>query len=346
MRKKLYQVIIGFCFLLAGCSTNSRQHVSQYPFTNPDGLPDYSKLADWAAHPYKPDPSDSVPLPLREGYQPDSSVDVFFIHPTTYTEKERSFGWNAPVDNPGLNAKTDNSTILYQASIFNEVGRVFSPRYRQAHLSAYYPKNADDTAHALTAFELAYQDVKAAFMYYMEHNNNGRPIIIAAHSQGSTHGKRLLKEFFDGSPLQNRLVVTYLVGMPLDPGYFSSVKSCSSPDQTGCACSWRTYKKGYTPEYVQKEKFVSVVTNPLTWDAGIPTAGRSVNKGALLRNFNKISQNVVGASVNNGILWTAKPRFFGNIFLSSQNYHIADMNFYYLSIRENARLRVAAFLKK
>src|SRR5678815_2286660 len=68
---------------------------------------DYSKLSNWAAHPWKNDPSDSVPEPLRNDYHADSSVDIFFIHPTTYTNWERPFGWNAPVDDTLLNKKTD-----------------------------------------------------------------------------------------------------------------------------------------------------------------------------------------------------------------------------------------------
>ena len=346
MYQKLYPFIFLLPLLLAGCSANYHKFASHYTYTSPDGHPDYSIPDNWAAHPYKKDPSDSVPLPLQEGYQPDSSVDVFFIHPTTYTEKERSLGWNGAIDNADLNAKTDYSTILYQASIFNEAGRVFAPRYRQANLTSYYPGNATDSAYALAAFELAYQDVKAAFMYYLEHNNKGRPIMIAAHSQGTTHGKRLLKEFFEGTALQNRLVVAYLVGMPLEPDYFSLIKPCITPDQTGCFCGWRTYKEGFRPDYVQKEKFVSVVTNPLTWDAGIPIAHRSLNKGSVLLNFNKVPDNTVGASVNNGVLWAGKPRFFGNLFYTSKNYHIGDMNFYYVNIRENAKRRVVAYQKK
>jgi hypothetical protein len=30
-----------------------------------------------------------------------------------------------------------------------------------------------------------------------------------------------------------------------------------------------------------------------------------------------------------------QPHFFGNIFLKNPNYHIADYNLYYLSVREN-----------
>ena len=66
----------------------------------------------------------------------------------------------------------------------------------------------------LTKLEIARllldEDVKAAFQYYLEHYNNGRPIIIASHSQGTTHAKRLLKEFFDGTALQHQLVAAYL----------------------------------------------------------------------------------------------------------------------------------------
>src|SRR5690349_12218677 len=85
---------------------------------------DYSQLSNWAAHPWKKDPADSVPQPLRKNFYADSSADIFFIHPTTYSSPEKQFGWNAPVDNEALNEKTDGGTILYQASIFNEAGRV------------------------------------------------------------------------------------------------------------------------------------------------------------------------------------------------------------------------------
>ena len=37
---------------------------------------------------------------------------------------------------------------------------------------------------------------------------------------------------------------------------------------------------------------------------------------------------------------------FGNIFFTNPNYHIADYNLYYLSVRENVQQRINAFLKK
>ncbi len=334
------------CLLATGCRKSYHAFASNYTYRSPGGQPDYAVLDNWAAHPYKHDPSDSVPRPLRAGYHPDSTVDVFFIHPTTYTDKEKPFGWNGPVDDGELNAKTDYTTILFQASIFNEAGRVFSPRYRQANLAAYYPITHDDTAHARQAFEEAYQDVKAAFNYYMSRLNKGHPIIIAAHSQGTTHAKRLLKEFFDGGPLQGKLVAAYLVGMVLEPDYFTTLTPCQTPLQTGCYTGWRTFKNGYVPPFIQKEKFQSVVTNPLSWDAAIPYVGRELNQGGVLLNFNKLVPGVADAGVHKGLLWSIKPRFFGNLFLKSKNYHVADMNLYYTSIRQNAAQRAEAYKHK
>jgi len=182
-------------FILASCSNKYQQHIKEYTFHAADGKPGYSDLNYWAAHPYKHDAADSVPKPLRKNYRPDSTVDVFFIHPTTYTDKEKKSGWNAAIDNDTLNAKTDYTSILFQASIFNEAGRVFAPRYRQANYYSYFPQTKEDSLQAIQAFELAYADIKAAFEYYLKHWNNGRPIIIASHSQGTTHAKRLLKDF-------------------------------------------------------------------------------------------------------------------------------------------------------
>ncbi|MFZ6025918.1 MAG: DUF3089 domain-containing protein [Bacteroidota bacterium] len=336
-------ILTGFLF---ACNNGYHKYVSQYRLPEAAVVPDYSNIDYWAAHPYKKDPSDSIPKPLRKQYRPDSTIDVFFIHPTTYTDNARSFGWSAPIHNAQLAAKTDYSTILYQASIFNEAGRIFAPRYRQANLGAYFPVTAADTTAALAAFELAYTDVKNAFLYYLEHYNAGRPIIIATHSQGTTHGKRLVKEFFDGKALQQKLVAAYLVGIPVEENWFAQLKPCSNASETGCVLSWRTFKEGYKPAYVLNEKEKAIVTNPLTWNNGDSIASRYKNKGGIVTNFNRPVKRIAAAHNTNGVIWTHKPRFFGNIFFTTKNYHIGDYNLYYLSVRENVKERVKAYKNK
>jgi len=277
---------------------------------------------------------------LQKNYYQDSTVDIFFLHPTTYGDREMKLGWNAPIDDSAINHKTDYTTILYQASIFNAAGRVFAPRYRQANYFAYFPT---DTAKAIAAFDTAYDDVKAAFEYYLAHYNNGRPFIIASHSQGTTHAKRLIKECIEGKPLQNKMVVAYLAGMPVEPDYFNNIPACTNPNQTGCICSWRTFREGHTDSFISKEKFTAIVTNPLTWDINEPVALRSENKGAVLLKFNKIIPHPVNAEVHDGVLWVEKPRFFGNVFYTNKNYHIGDYNLFYINVRENVKERIDSF---
>lgn len=304
---------------------------------------DYSNLNNWAAHPWKHDMSDSVPEPLRKNFMPDTLVDVFFVHPTSYLDKDMPYGWNAPVNDAAINQKTDNGSILNQASVFNEAGRVFAPRYRQANYFAYFPI---DTAAAAAAFDKAYADVKAAFIYYLQHYNNGRPIIIASHSQGTTHAIRLLKEFFDSGQLNKQLVAAYLVGIPVKPDAFKNIPVCATPNQTGCVCSWRTLKEGFEPEWVQRENFTALVTNPLTWSTSDTVAARKENPGSILLKFNKVLPGIVNAKVHDGVLWVQKPKFFGNVLYSNPNYHIADYNLFYVSIRNNVKEREQAFEQK
>jgi hypothetical protein len=160
------------CLSFLFCCSPKYQKALTTTDTNQVNLsePDYAIIENWAAHPYKNDPSDLVPLPLQATHQYDSAVDVFFLHPTSYTDKEFK-GWNASLSDNALNQKTDRSSIQFQASAFNEY-RVFAPRYRQAYIGAYFTK---DTIAAEKAFELAYDDIKSAFQYYLDHYNQGPP---------------------------------------------------------------------------------------------------------------------------------------------------------------------------
>jgi hypothetical protein len=66
------------CLLLLSCSNKYQQYASRYTFKAENGVPDYSNLAFWAAHPEKNDPSDSIPAPLITDFHFDTTADVFF----------------------------------------------------------------------------------------------------------------------------------------------------------------------------------------------------------------------------------------------------------------------------
>ena len=340
-------VLLFFCLLFISCN-KYKPFIDRYNFKSPNGKPDYSNLNYWAAHPDKHDPSDSVPKPLRNESNSfrmkDSLVDVFFLHPTTYTKHKRKVPGklNADIDDRYLNAKTDYTTILYQASVFNQQTRLFAPRYRQAHIRLFFLKNKSKSD---SAFEIAYKDLKNAFEYYLQHWNNGRPIIIASHSQGSFLGERLLKEFFEDKPLQKQLIVAYIVGWSVPKEYFSSLKMCSDSLQTGCICSWRTLRKGFIPSLLKDEKGNSFVTNPLSWKTNEEYASKKLNHGGVLRSFNKIHKHTTDAQIHNGLLWVKKPKFPWSFLYFKRNYHIGDINLFYLNIRENVQQRISAYFK-
>jgi hypothetical protein len=305
--------------------------------------PDYSNLAYWIAHPKVADLADVVPGRKKfKDEQTLAEADVFFVYPTIYTGAQHpDHPWFSDVNDQAFNQKIAESTIKYQASVFNGAGRIYAPLYRQAHIGVFYA----DTVFMQTALDMAYEDVKAAFVYYLAHWHNDRPLIIASHSQGTVHAARLIKEFVEGTPLQEKLVAAYIIGMPVKRTYFSNIPICDSPDDVGCWMTWNTFLSGYTPpRQAAFDKAASV--NPLSWTTDTLVADRKMNNGGILKNFKRIHPGLCDAQNHEGKLWIHKPRFFGNFLLRWKRFHVVDYNLFYVNIRENAQLRVSTYLRE
>jgi hypothetical protein len=154
--------------------------------------PDYGKLSSWAAHPgLKTDAARWTP----EGYRaaPQPGIAVFFLLPTTVFDRSR---WNGGTDDIEANKRVD-MFLKSQASIFNGVGEIWAPRYRQATFGVFMT----DKPQAAAALDLAYGDVLAAFDAFVAALPSDRPIILAGHSQGSLLLMRLLRDRVAGKPL-------------------------------------------------------------------------------------------------------------------------------------------------
>jgi hypothetical protein len=348
MNKFLYAFTL--LLLLSSCSGRAikRAFSGDFDASKVPQAPDYSRDANWAALPWVEDNADVVAKGCSvPDQQASAAVDVFFIYPTIYSGNPKDkFPWNASVSDTKLNEKIAKSTIRQQASIFNAAGKVYSPRYRQAHLATYYTKNE---VAAAAAFDTAYADVKRAFEYYLANHNNGRPIIIAGHSQGTTHGKRLVREFFDGKPLADQLVAAYLIGIGVPQDYFSTIKDCTDSSQTGCFVTWRTWQRSAAPWTKGNISFgesgnppYAYVVNPLTWSTSDEYAPASLNRGGTALNF-KIKEARCDAQNHKGILWINEPKFFLKFLVNIENWHVADLNLFYENVRENAVVRAGAF---
>ena len=309
------------------------------PNTGP--APDYSDLKYWAASPFKEDNSDVIPAFLKDEVR-DTRADVFFIHPTSYFGEEKTSPWNADLRDTVVNNNTDNLSILFQTTVFNGSCRVFAPRYRQGNMEAFY---VFDTPQAKAAFELAYQDLKTAFKYYLKHYNKKRPIIIASHSQGSLHAIRLLQEFFDGKPLQKQLVCAYVVGYQIKKDAFKSLPVGTRPDQTGCFVGWRSYIKGEIPDRIKAENGNSVCVNPLTWTTSEEWATPELHQGIMF-GFDSVVSHTVAAGIEptSKILWIETQAELDEK-KSIKDYHRYDYNLFWLNIRQNVKDRIDAYLK-
>lgn len=304
--------------------------------------PDYSSLHDWAAHPWKKDFADSVASFITPRIV-DSVVDVFFIHPTSYTENLYRAAWNASLDDETLNHKTDFGSIFNQASVFNQHARIFAPRYRQAHLKAFFFRENENCAPAL---DTAYSDVKRAFLFYMQHFNQGRPIIIASHSQGTLHAVKLLQEYFDGKALQKQLICAYLVGWPVKTDDFNYIPAGDSATQLGCYVTWRSYQYGYTDNFAQLVPGKIACINPISWRNDTIFTSASEHIGGTHKNLSEVYSGIVQARVNKelGILWVYAPKETIHKYGRIKNYHVGDYNLFYLDIRENAQKRIKRWM--
>lgn len=332
-------------FMMSSCLGVLRPAHQFAPEKDVSAAPDYRMEDNWAALPDHVDSADAVPSgTLLRDRQRDAPVDVFFVHPTTHLGRGQ---WNADLNNKALNRITDATTIRKQASVFNSTARIYAPRYRQATLYSFFDektKNGDE------AIELAYTDVKAAFQYYLDNYNRGRPIILAGHSQGTRHLTHILHDFFDDDPkLRQRLVAAYLIGFNVPEDALQIIRPCEDSTQTGCYVAWNTADWGQ--EYAPYKN--SVATNPLTWTRDTITAEARLNLGGVPSSFDRRDTRVVDAKVHNGLLWVHKPVRDGypRFLLPGRpelrhSFHIADYSLFYYNIRQNAEARVRAYRMK
>lgn len=303
--------------------------------------PDYSNEDNWSALPWREDTADDVPNDTYQNNQANAAVDVFFIHPTTIMAKDGV--WNADVTNEKANKKIDNLPVQHQASVFNGVAKVYAPRYRQANYEAFMQLGTSNSNQAL---QIAYQDVKSAFLYYLENYNEGRPFIIAGHSQGTFHAIRLIQELVDTTELLDQMVNAYLVGMPVEYSSFQVCRPCMNEVENHCYLTWNTMKKKSYPKFYDQYFKDAVCHNPLSWETNEFYCDAKFHEGMVPKEFKKLLKHRYGAQVHCGILWVDAVKIPGIPFTRLvKNWHIGDYNLFYGNIRENLTIRVDHFLE-
>lgn len=318
----------------------------------PPPAPDYARDDAWSALPGRVDLADRNPTGLA-GVRPEAArVDVFYLHPTSYVGPR----WNAPTTDAALNAATDRVATGIQASAFNACCAVYAPRYRQANGTAFFRPRPDGDR----ALNLAYEDIRRAFVAFQARRGGGRPFILAGHSQGSVHGARLLAEVIAPSAARSQLVAAYLLGGRVTveglretaPG----IAPCARADDTGCVVAWNARGPRFVPtafELARPDPRERLCTNPLTWRLDGRAAEASLHRGAVFLDSDdhRVRPAFSDARCVDGVL-VVSPR--GDIprdlpsrildrMLGRENHHPVEVQLFFMNLRENAALRAAAF---
>ncbi len=215
------------------------------------GVPnDYSYADNW--------------LMIPEGIKKE--VDTFYVYPTIVTNTLDIAPAIVDIDDPIMRVGAYD-TYVKNATAFEESTNVFAPFYRQTNMAAV----ADLRGQELEDFHKQEQrtDIYAALDYYFEHYNEGRPFILAGHSQGSILLKIALEEYFRLHPeYYERMVAAYLVGFSVteqDLQNYPHLKFAKGPDDTGVIISWNTEGPGNkdADNIVVEEGGISI--NPISW---------------------------------------------------------------------------------
>lgn len=319
------------------------EHPGPFASFSPPPAPDYRLDAAWAAHPgHSPIrhwPSRVPDLPISPTPTGDEiPVHTFFIHPTTFRGLGKA--WNAQWDDPEIAAITDEWPLRHQASLFRSVGRVTAPRYRQAHLRTFFLRGADSQA----ALELAYSDIRRAFIHFLQSIDDRTGIIIAGHSQGSHHGWRILQEFFDGSALQPRLVAAYLPGYPIPGDSLHDIPFADREAHVGALHGWMTFAESFVPEFHATHMQNTRMVHPILWT---PEEGQwnhwDAHGGIITRNFKLRHKGALSGALQDGMLWIKPLRVLGAGMFAMKNWHVADYNLFWDNIRLNLKKQVELY---
>jgi hypothetical protein len=215
----------------------------------------YSDPAHWTCRPDMTDTCDddtSVTMINADGTtsvesfvaDPNAPVDCFYAYPTASEDATL---------NSDLIAGREKEVAFQQAARLSTACRMFAPTYRSVTLAGLFnPAMPGDRTQAwLTPFE----DIKDAWNHYLANDNQGRGVILLAHSQGTGQLVRLLKEVIDPSDEQRSILISAImlggaVAVPEGEDIGAAMQNiplCRANDQTGCIITYASFRDTAPP---------------------------------------------------------------------------------------------------
>jgi hypothetical protein len=291
----------------------------------------------------------SAPAPVMD-------VDVFYLYPTCWQKTDSTEPNICNIDNPSMLAGA-LPAFKRQATAFETFANVFAPYYRQA--DAPYTLKLKENEREQVIGGIPTSDAVAAFEYYILHYNQGRPYILAGHSQGSNVLIHLLSGYMKDNPaIYQRMIAAYVIGYPVTSAYLADnphLKFAEGPDDVGVIISYNTQSPSVVPpNNPVVSDIVGLVINPISWTRSEAIAGTSEGLGSIMpdavtQEFVPVPQ-YADAMVNleKGVL-VSSTADENELYKYTQAfglgvYHSFDYPFYFFNIRENAENRAGKYM--
>ncbi len=237
--------------------------------------------------------------------------DCFYVYPTASED---------PTANSDMIPGREVGVTASQFGRYGAVCRQFAPMYRSVTLAA-LRANTAGTPMAAVDRQLNYNDVKDAWNYYLRHDNNGRPVLLVGHSQGSGLLTRLVGEEIEGKPVQRRIVAVHQPGTTIQVpagkdvgGTYQSMPLCRKADQSGCVVVYSAFNAARPPSVTPPSRFaraasgtVASCTNPAALAGGkaaldLYQTKTSIQgaKGDIVTPFVRLPRAITGECVTRG----------------------------------------------
>lgn len=287
-------------------------------------------------------------------------IDVFYVYPTIYSGTHPK---NMDISDVDLRAFA-HGLLKAQAGVYSPYANVFAPFYRQqtAATQSMEANNGERDAFADSLFRVGYRDVENAFDYYIQNFNNGRPFILAGHSQGTMVVIELLRNRFNNPDLQKQLIAAYAIGYSVteaDLDNYTWMHLAQGETDTGVIITYNTQGPNAGPSPVLLTGALAI--NPLNWKTDATPANRKSNIKAVF--FHDATGEVIaevpnfaGAYIDTEsgalIVTDRQPVPSDEVNLdnlgrwSSEVYHQYDYAFFYENLKENVGKRIKAYLSK
>lgn len=279
-------------------------------------------------------------------------ADLFIVCPTV----DLGAGGNKNMSLTDNEAKKNfYGALNMERGIYEQHCRMYAPYYRQAVLADYdLPANE-----AEPYFNLAYKDVRAAFVYYMQHENNGRPFVLAGFSQGAEMCLRLLKEFGNENFVKNNMVACYAIGWrftPQEAKQYPYIRQAQSADDLGTVIMFNSEAPEVTSSLMVPHGEKSFCINPLNWRTDGTMADKALNSGACFTDYSgSIKREVpqlTGCCIDTerGVLKVTdidKKQYPPVLSIFTDGiYHLYDYQFFYRNLQQNVGLRINTFVEE